>query len=56
MVFIQGEVLARHPRCCERNQDVLDPLHYLPLLEPRPGAFDYAQPLELQRYNGCISR
>lgn len=44
-ILYQGEVLAHHPRCYERNQDVLDPLHYLPLLHQRPGAFDYAQPL-----------
>jgi transposase len=44
-IIYQGELLARHPRCYQRNQDVLDPLHYLPLLHQRPGAFDYAQPL-----------
>jgi hypothetical protein len=36
------EVIASHPRCYDRQQDVLDPLHYLPLLEQRPGAFDHA--------------
>lgn len=34
-----------HPRCYEREQDIFDPLHYLPLLEKKPGAFDYAKPL-----------
>jgi transposase len=38
-------LLARHPRCYEREQDVLDPLHYLPLLLQRPGAFDHAKPI-----------
>lgn len=42
-------LLARHVRCYERDQDVFDPLHYLPLLEQRPGAFDYAQPLRRWR-------
>jgi len=42
----QGELLARHPRCYQRGQDIFDPLHYLPLLEQRPGAFDYAKPLK----------
>lgn len=41
--------LARHPRCYEREQDVLEPLHYLPLLAQRPGAFDYAKPLRRWR-------
>jgi transposase len=36
------EVIASHPRCYDREQDILDPLHYLPLLEQRPGAFDHA--------------
>ncbi|HLW00382.1 MAG TPA: IS21 family transposase [Ktedonobacterales bacterium] len=42
-------LLARHPRCYEREQDLFDPLHYLPLLEQRPGAFDYAKPLRQWR-------
>jgi hypothetical protein len=48
-ILYQGEVLARHPRCYGRNEDVLDPLHYLPLLRQRPGAFEYAQPLRQWR-------
>jgi transposase len=42
-------LLASHPRCYEREQDIFDPLHYLPLLEQRPGAFDYAKPLKQWR-------
>ena len=42
-------LLARHERCYGRDQDIFDPLHYLPLLEQRPGAFDYAQPLRRWR-------
>jgi len=38
-------LLATHPRCYAREQDVLDPLHYLPLLSQRPGAFDHAKPI-----------
>lgn len=45
----QTELLARHPRCYQREQDIFDPLHYLPLLEQRPGAFDYAKPLKQWR-------
>ena len=43
------EVIARHSRCYGRGQDVLDPLHYLPLLEQRPGAFHHAKPLRRWR-------
>ncbi len=41
--------IATHPRCYARHQDVFDPLHYLPLLEQRPGAFEHAKPLRLWR-------
>ncbi len=42
-------LLARHPRCYDREQDIFDPLHYLALLEQRPGAFDYAKPVQAWR-------
>jgi len=45
----QKEVIARHPRCYGRKQDLLDPLHYLPLLEQRPGAFEHAVPIRRWR-------
>lgn len=41
--------LASHPRCYGKEQDVFDPLHYLHLLEQRPGAFEYAKPLKRWR-------
>ena len=43
------QLIASHPRCYEREQDVFDPLHYLSLLEQRPGAFEYARPLKSWR-------
>ena len=42
-------VVAEHPRCFGREQDILDPLHYLPLLEQRPGAFEHAIPVRRWR-------
>jgi hypothetical protein len=39
------DIVASHPRCFEKEQDILDPLHYLPLLLQRPGAFEHAKPL-----------
>ena len=39
-------VLAVHPRCYGREQDILNPLHYLPLLEQRPGAWEQAKPIQ----------
>jgi transposase len=43
------EIIAHHQRSYERGQDILNPLHYLPLLAQRPGAFDYAQPVQQWR-------
>jgi transposase len=42
-------VIAEHPRCFGREQDVIEPLHYLPLLEQRPGAFEHAIPVRRWR-------
>jgi transposase len=44
-ILLGKEVIATHPRCFGREQDILDPLHYLNLLEQRPGAFEHAKPL-----------
>ena len=39
-------VIAKHPRSYERDDFVYDPIHYLPLLERKPGALDPAAPLQ----------
>lgn len=48
-ILDQEAVIASHPRCYEREQDIFDPLHYLPLLDQRPGAFEHAKPLRRWR-------
>jgi len=48
-VLCLDQVIAAHPRCFGREQDIFDPLYYLPLLEQRPGAFDYAAPMRRWR-------
>ncbi len=40
------EEIARHPRSWKREDVVFDPLHYLALLEQKPGALDQAAPLQ----------
>ena len=40
-----AEVIARHPRSYRQDDFVFDPVHYLPLLERKPGALDQAAPL-----------
>ena len=41
--------IAIHTRSYERGQEIIDPLHYLPLLQQRPGAFNHAKPLRQWR-------
>lgn len=48
-ILANNAVIARHARSYERNQDILEPLHYLSLLTERPGAFDHAKPLRQWR-------
>jgi transposase len=40
-----GEIVARHPRCYDREDMIFDPVHYLPLLERKINALDQAAPL-----------
>lgn len=44
-----NDVIASHARSYDHKQDVFDPLHYLPLLEQRPGAFEHAKPIRRWR-------
>jgi transposase len=41
--------VAVHPRCYGQHQDILEPLHYLPLLARRPGALNHAKPIRQWR-------
>jgi hypothetical protein len=48
-ILSEQGVIAEHPRCFGHEQDILDPLHYLSLLEQRPGAFEHAIPMRRWR-------
>ena len=48
-VLSGAEVIATHPRGLGREEDILDPLHYLDLLRERPGAFEHAIPIRRWR-------
>ena len=45
-LIFEDQLLARHTRHWGREQYVFDPVHYLALLEQKPGGFDHARPLE----------
>jgi transposase len=42
----RDHVVARHRRHWGKEHVTFDPVHYLALLERKPGAFDFARPLE----------
>ena len=41
-IIADGHSVARHDRCYDRGQQILDPIHYLVTLERRPAALDHA--------------
>jgi len=49
------QLVARHPRCWEKEQTTFDPRHYLALWERKPGALDVARPLEDWDLPGCFA-
>ena len=46
LILCEGEPVARHARCYGHGEFVYDPLHYLALLETKPGALDQAAALQ----------
>lgn len=38
-IVADNQVIASHPRTYARQQEILDPLHYLALVEERPRRF-----------------
>ena len=52
-IVYEDRVVARHPRCWGREQSLFDPIHYLALLERKPGGFDFARPLEKWELPEC---
>lgn len=51
-----GKLIATHARSWKRDQDVYDPVHYLALLEKKPGGFDHAKPLEQWGLPACFDQ
>ena len=45
-VYHIDRLIAKHPRCWDRECQIFEPMHYLELLERKPGALDHARPLE----------
>ena len=53
LVF-QDRLIASHDRCWEKEQFSFQPLHYLALLETKPGGLDFARPLADWKLPECF--
>jgi transposase len=51
----EGTVAAEHPRCWNRHRTIFNPIHYLALLERKPGALDFARPLAEWALPACFA-
>lgn len=50
-----GMEVARHRRIWKKEEICFEPLHYLALLEKKPGSLDYARPLEEWNLPKCFA-
>ncbi len=54
-VVYDDQLVAKHPRSWQRERTFFEPVHYLALLERKPGGFDYARPLEHWNLPECFA-
>jgi len=54
-ILLADRVVARHARHWGKHRVTFDPVHYLALLERKPGAFDVARPLEQWQLPECFA-
>jgi transposase len=52
-IVYEDRLVARHRRSWDRERVFFEPIHYLALLERKPGGFDYARPLENWQLPEC---
>jgi transposase len=51
----EDRLVAHHRRSWDRERIFFEPIHYLALLERKPGGFDYARPLENWQLPECYA-
>ena len=54
-VYRQDALIAKHRRCWDRERQIFEPMHYLELLERKPGSLDHARPLEDWHLPDCFN-
>jgi transposase len=53
-IYREDEPVVEHRRIWEKERVCFDPVHYLALLERKPGALDFARPLEGWKLPECL--
>lgn len=53
-LVVDNHLVARHRRHWGKEHTEYDPIHYLALLERKPGALDFARPLDGWNLPGCF--
>jgi transposase len=53
-LVVGDRLVATHRRCWKKQRTFYDPLHYLAVLERKPGAFDFAKPLANWELPPCL--
>lgn len=56
LICRHDDVIAEHPRLWGKEEVAYDAMHYLELLERKPGALDYADPLAQWELPECFHR
>jgi len=54
-IFRKDTLIAKHERIWEKEEIAFDPIHYLKLLERKPGALDHAKPLHDWELPECFT-
>ncbi len=54
-VYRLDKLIAKHRRCWDRECQIFEPMHYLELLERKPGSLDHARPLEDWQLPKCFN-
>ena len=54
-IFRKDTLIAEHERIWEKEEIAFDPIHYLKLLERKPGALDHAKPLHDWNLPECFT-
>jgi len=54
VVSYGNQVIAEHKRCWEKERQIFNPVHYLPLLTSKPGSLDHGLPLQDLKLPECF--